>query len=74
MFLRLSNDDIISWRPGLKTSVENGISWSEIGSEFGEPSGTVSSNQDFPGVGSSSLTFCSAHSPVIILSIYTFIN
>ena len=26
--------------PGLKTSVENGIFWSEIGSGFGEPGGT----------------------------------
>ena len=27
-------------RPGLKTGVENGIFWSEIGSGFGEPGGT----------------------------------
>ena len=26
--------------PGLKTGVENGIFWSEIGSGFGEPGGT----------------------------------
>ena len=28
------------WRPGLKTNVENGIFWSEIGSGFGEPGDT----------------------------------
>ena len=27
-------------RPGLKTGVENGMFWSEIGSGFGEPGGT----------------------------------
>ena len=39
----LSNDDIISYRPGLKTlpSVENEIFWSEIGSGFGEPGGIL---------------------------------
>ena len=26
--------------PGLKTGVENGIFWSEVGSGFGEPGGT----------------------------------
>ena len=36
----LSNDDIFSQRPGLKTAVENNIFWSEIGSEFGEQGGT----------------------------------
>ena len=36
----LSNDKIISaHRPGLKTSVENYIFWSEIGSGFGEQGG-----------------------------------
>ena len=28
------------YMPGLKTGVENGIFWSEIGSGFGEPDGT----------------------------------
>jgi len=36
----LSNDEIISSRPGLKTGVKNDIFWSEIGSGFGEPGGT----------------------------------
>ena len=36
----LSNDDIISLKPGLKTGVKNDIFWSEIGSGFGEPAGT----------------------------------
>ena len=31
----LSNDDIISWRPGLKTGVKNDSFWSQIGSGFG---------------------------------------
>ena len=36
----LSNDDIISWRTGLKMGVKNDIFWSEIGSGFWEPCGT----------------------------------
>ena len=32
----LSNDEIISQRPGLKTGVKNDNFWSEIGSGFGE--------------------------------------
>ena len=28
------------WRPDLKTGVENGIFWSEIGSGFGDAGGT----------------------------------
>ena len=35
----LSNDDIISSKPGLKTGVKNDIFWSEIGSGFREPGG-----------------------------------
>ena len=31
----LNNDDITSYRPGLKTSVKNDIFWSELGSAFG---------------------------------------
>ena len=33
---------------GLKTGVENGTFWPEIGSGFGEPGGTPP--QEFPGV------------------------
>ena len=44
----LSNDDIISYRPGLKTAVKNNIFWSEIGPGFGEPGGTP--HQEFPEV------------------------
>ena len=38
--------------PGLKTGVENDILWSEIGSGFGEPSGTWAAHhhQEYPGV------------------------
>ena len=36
----LSNDEIISQRPDLKTGVKNDIYWSETGSGFGEPGGT----------------------------------
>ena len=43
----LSNDDIISKRPGLKTGVKNDIFWSEIGSGFGELDGTP--HEEFPG-------------------------
>ena len=31
----LNNDDITSYRPGLKTGVKNDIFWSELGSAFG---------------------------------------
>ena len=34
--LNLKNDDIISYRPGLKMDVKNEIFWSEIRSRFGE--------------------------------------
>ena len=45
----LSNDDIISKRPGLKTGVENDIfCWCEIGS--GLESRAVHPHQEFPGV------------------------
>ena len=38
----LSNDNTISaYRPGLKTGVKNYIFWSEIGSGFEEPGGTL---------------------------------
>ena len=39
-FSNLSNDEIISQRPGLKTGVKNDIFWSEIGSGCGEPGST----------------------------------
>ena len=35
----LSNDEIMSYRPGLKTGVNNDIFWSDE-SEFREPGGT----------------------------------
>ena len=36
-FLLVSNDHIMSQRPGLKTEVKNVIFWSEIRRGFGEP-------------------------------------
>ena len=39
----LSNDNIISTRPGMKTGVKNAIFWSEIGSGFQELCGASSS-------------------------------
>ena len=49
-YINLSNNDIISWRQGLKSGIEarsvsgrkNDIFWPEIGSRFGEPKGTPS--------------------------------
>ena len=35
-FSNLSNDDKISWRPGLKTGMKSANFWSELGSGFGE--------------------------------------
>ena len=35
-----SENGYVFQSPGLKTGVENGIFWSEIGSGFGEPGGT----------------------------------
>ena len=35
----LSNDDMISWRPGLKTGAKNDIFSPDIGSGFVEPGG-----------------------------------
>ena len=35
-----SENGYVFSRSGLKTGVENGIFWSEIGSGFGEPGGT----------------------------------
>ena len=37
----LSNDDMISARPGQKMVVKNDIFWCEIGSGYGEPGGTA---------------------------------
>ena len=39
LFSNLSNDDMISLRPGLKTGAKNDIFSSEIGSGFGEQGG-----------------------------------
>ena len=47
-YINLSNNDIISWRQGLKSGIEarsvsgrkNDIFWCKIGSGFGEPKGT----------------------------------
>ena len=46
-YINLFNNDIISWRQGLKSGIEarsvsgrkNDIFWPEIGSGFGEPKG-----------------------------------
>ena len=35
-FSNVSNDDKISWRPGLKTGMKSANFWSELGSGFGE--------------------------------------
>ena len=40
-FVDVSNDDMISARPGQKMVVKNDIYWCEIGSGFGEPGGTA---------------------------------
>ena len=45
----LSNDDIISWGPGLKTGVKSDISWSETGSGFWRTGRTPTKNsQEYP--------------------------
>ena len=45
--LNLKNDDIISYRPGLKMDVKNEIFWSEIRSRFGELCSTPSPRISF---------------------------
>ena len=44
----LSNDDIISSKPGLKTGVKNDIFWSDIGSDL--ENRAAHPHQEFPGV------------------------
>jgi len=39
-----SENGYVFLRPGLKTGVENGIFWSEIGSGFGDAGGTPTPN------------------------------
>ena len=70
----LSSDDIISQRPGMKTFVKFYIFWSEIGSGFGEPSGTppprISRCIPPPGITfTQTLNSTNDHTAIIILII-----